>query len=101
MAGHPRRSFASATSASPSGAPCASAVSCLLGLPKPMLVRTITRVGRSRSAKAISIAAESPARSVFPSATFSTFHPYARKRPAASSRKARSVDPSIVIRLSS
>ena len=44
----------SATSSAPSGAPCAAAVPCLLGEPKPMVVLTMMIDGRSRSSRASS-----------------------------------------------
>ncbi len=72
--GHPRLSLVSRTSSSPSGAPCAAAVSCLFGLPYAMCVRTTRSDGRSNTSRAALSAWSRAARS-FPSSTHCTCHP--------------------------
>src|SRR5660398_292230 len=54
---HPKAFLVSSTSSSPRGAPCASAESCLLGLPYPMCVRTMIKDGCSSSSLACPMAA--------------------------------------------
>src|SRR6266550_726887 len=83
----------------PSGAPCASAVSCLCGLPHAMCVRTMMSDGRSVTRFACAIAVSIALRSL-PSAIRCTCQPYDSKRLVVLSDKASSVDPSIVLRVS-
>ena len=67
-------SLVSLTSSAPSGAPWAAALSCLLGEPQPMCVRTAISDGRSVSALAAMMAA-SMASTSSPSATRCTCQP--------------------------
>ena len=87
-------------SAAPRGAPCVAAVPAMLGLPSAIVVRSTISVGLSVSAFAASSAASMALRLV-PSATARVCHPYPSKRRRWSVAVARSVAPSIVIRLSS
>ena len=72
--GQSQASLVSLTSSAPSGAPCAAALSCLLGEPQPMCVRTAMMDGLAVSALAAVIAA-SMASTSLPSATFCTCQP--------------------------
>ncbi len=72
--GHPYARLVARTSSAPSGAPWAAALSCLVGAPQAMWVRTRIRVGRPSSATAVSNAAPRASRSL-PSSTSSTRQP--------------------------
>jgi hypothetical protein len=96
--GQPYTFFVATISSSPSGSPCAACESCFFGEPNPMWLSTMTSVGRFFSSTAVRHARASIAVS-FASATRVTFQPWPTKRVATSSLNARSVWPSIVIRL--
>src|SRR5690606_39405079 len=89
-----------ATSSAPSAAPCVAAVPCLFGAPQPIVVLQQINVGRSRSARAASIAALIASASC-PSTFSMTCQPYARKRAGVSSVNQPSVGPSIEMPVSS
>src|SRR5262249_38552972 len=93
-----------ATSLSPSAAPCALSVPCLLGAPLPMIVlQQISdgfAFGCSDCVSAELIAASTASTSL-PSTCEITFQPYASKRFGVSSVNQCFVSPSIEIPLSS
>ena len=93
-------SLVAAISSGPRGAPWVDADPAMLGLPSAMVVRRTISEGRSVSALATASAASMASTSV-PSSTVRVCHPYPLKRRAWSVAVARSVDPSIVMRLSS
>ena len=98
--GQPSRSLAPRASSGPRGSPWALAVSWRVGQPKQMLVRTAMREGRPVSWRAAAMARAMAATSL-PSATSWVCQPQAAKRARRSSVKARSVLPSMEMRLSS
>ena len=96
--GQPSFSFVAFTSSVPRGAPWTSAVSCLPGLPKPIIVLAMMIDGLPASSFADSIALAIESRSLPP--TCWTCQPNASNLLPTSSEKEMSVEPSIVILLS-
>ena len=92
-------SFAPTISPSPSGDPWAEAVSTFVGAPKPMWVLQAMSDGLSVCDRAAAIASSIASLSC-PSIVVVS-HPYERTQAGPSSETARSVDPSMVIELSS
>ncbi len=87
--------------AAPNGFPCASGASVKSGEGKPMCERRTRSVGDPRCRRAATNARSRALRSSATSPNWTTFQPYARKRPSTSSLQVSDVVPSMVIRLSS
>ena len=83
------------------GVPCASALSVQVGAGYPMCERRISSFGRPVSCSRGEQRVGEHVEVVGISPSSWTSQPYARNRPAASSLSASSVDPSIVMWLSS